>query len=201
LPELYDHILSDGCYTVRLALSLLHIEATRKTVDYVPSRTPRSTAALAVTPAGDIPVFIDGGLVLTDITAILHHLAAGHPEWRAGDPAVERWVDFAAGPLAALSAARLVSLFAAPGDREALVAEGRAALRSLDDHLTDQHLAGHQWLAGDTPSLAEIAVFPRAMLSHDCGVGHEDYPALNLWQRRVRKLSRFISMPGIPDYF
>ena len=33
------------------------------------------------------------------------------------------------------------------------------------------------------------------------GIGHEDYPAINLWQRQVRKLPGFIGMPGVPDYF
>ena len=50
-------------------------------------------------------------------------------------------------------------------------------------------------------TIADIAVFPPAMLSHDSGIGHEDYPAINLWQRRLRKLPGFIGMPGIPDYF
>jgi glutathione S-transferase len=201
LPELYDHILCDGCYTVRLALALMALPASRRTVDYVPARTPRSLAALAVNPAGDIPVLVDGDTVLTELAPILNHLAAGRSEWRSTDPDVARWLAFAAGPLSALSEARLATLFAAPGDRDRLVAAGRAALRAVEDHLTSRNLDGTEWLAGSAPSLAEIAVFPPVMLSHDCGIGHEDYPAINLWQRRVRKLPGFIGMPGIPDYF
>jgi glutathione S-transferase len=54
---------------------------------------------------------------------------------------------------------------------------------------------------GDKASIADIAVFPAVALSHDSGVGQEDYPAINLWQRRVRKLRGFVGMPGVPDYF
>ena len=54
---------------------------------------------------------------------------------------------------------------------------------------------------GDKASIADIAVFPAVALSHDSGVGHEDYPAVNLWQRRVRSLRGFMGMPGVPDYF
>ena len=44
-------------------------------------------------------------------------------------------------------------------------------------------------------------IFAPVMLSHDAGIGHEDYPMINLWQRRVRRLEGFVTMPGIPDYF
>ncbi len=94
-----------------------------------------------------------------------------------------------------------MTLFSAAGDRDALVAASRSALRVVEDHLTDRALAGEFYLAAREPSLADIAVFPPVALSHDCGVGHEDYPAINLWQRRMRRLPNFIGMPGIPDYF
>ena len=57
------------------------------------------------------------------------------------------------------------------------------------------------FVCGDAPTVADIALFPAVALSHDCGIGHEDYPALSLWQRRIRRLPNFLSMPGIPDFF
>ncbi|MEO7222938.1 MAG: glutathione S-transferase C-terminal domain-containing protein, partial [Devosia sp.] len=74
-------------------------------------------------------------------------------------------------------------------------------LRLLEDTLTERRIAGRDWLVGPSPTIADIAVFPHVMLSHDSGIGHEDFPAINLWQRRVRRLHGFIGMPGIPDYF
>ena len=47
MPELYDHILGDRCYAVRLMLGILGIPYDKKTVDYAAARTPRSTGALA----------------------------------------------------------------------------------------------------------------------------------------------------------
>jgi glutathione S-transferase len=108
---------------------------------------------------------------------------------------------FTATKFNALSDARRVAITGIDGDLDALNAKGRAALRVLDDALTERGIGGREWLAGTSPSIADIAVFPHAMLSHDSGIGHEDYPAINLWQRRVRKLPGFIGMPGIPDYF
>jgi glutathione S-transferase len=204
LPELYDHILSDRCYVVRLVLSLLHVPCTKRTVGYVPSQSPPSPQVLPLNPAGEIPVLVDVDIVVPDLETILMYLCRNYDPagtWRAEHPDVKRWLSFAVGPLAAISQARAVSLFNAAGDRSALVAASRSALRVVEDHLTDRALAGEFYLAAREPSLADIAVFPPVALSHDCGVGHEDYPAINLWQRRMRRLPNFIGMPGIPDYF
>ena len=100
-----------------------------------------------------------------------------------------------------MNEARRIAAFGATGDLAAAVRKGRAALRVLEDALTERSLSGSDWLVGDRASIADIAVFPAVALSHDSGVGHEDYPAINLWQRRVRKLRGFIGMPGVPDYF
>ena len=204
MPELFDHILSDRCYAVRLFASLLGAKLTRKTVDWAPSRSPASSGVLPLNPAGDIPVLVDGDLVLTDITAILLHLVSAFDlgnAWRANDAEVRRWLDFAAGPLSSISRARAVTLFSAEGDREGLMRESRATMRVVEDHLTDQHVRQQKFVASAQPSLADIAIFPAVALSHDAGIGHEDFPAIHLWQRRIRGLPGFISMPGIPDYF
>lgn len=204
MPELYDHVLSDRCYAVRLMLGLLGASVTRRTTGYDPAGTPPSPEVLPLNPAGDLPVYVDDGTVLADVPAILVHLAARHDPagiWRAADPAVRRWLDFSAGSLAILHDARAATLFGAPGDGEALVGEARMAMRVVEDHLTDRALAGRKFMTHERPTLADVAVFPGVMLSHDCGIGHEDYPAINLWQRRLRRLPGFVSMPGIPDYF
>ena len=74
-------------------------------------------------------------------------------------------------------------------------------MRTVEDRLTERHLDGSNWLVGKSLTLADIAIFAPVMLSHDAGIGHEDYPMINLWQRRVRRLEGFVTMPGIPDYF
>lgn len=201
--ELYDHILSDRCYTVRLLLGLLGTPYTKRTVAYTPAQSPPSPAVLPLNPAGEIPVLVDGTMILTDLQAVLIHLRKtrdASQQWRAEDPDVLHWLGFACGPLTAISRARAVSLFGAPGDRAQLLAAARAALRIVEDHLTERAITGQMFMA-IAPSLADIAAFPAIALSHDCNIGHEDYPAINLWQRRIRRLPGFVSMPGIPDYF
>jgi len=205
LLELYDHILSDRCYTVRLLLGLLSVAYQKKTVDYAPAKSPASPSVLELNPHGDIPILVDDGRVFTEVASILIHLAERYDAARTWLPhdnfEVLRWVSFAAGPLSIVREVRKAHLFITPGTGDAAIPEARRALRTIEDHLTDRGLGGHEWMAGDGPTLADVAVFPSVALSHDCNIGLEDFPALNLWQRRVRKLPGFVSTPGVPDYF
>lgn len=189
--KLHDYVLSAESYTVRLMLALLELPYERIAVDAYPGNA-------------DCPVLIDGEDAQRDPGLILTFLARAHdPQWLPPDEAQEiaGWLAFTAVKLNALAEARRVAIMGVEGDLDALNARGREALRLLEDALTERHLAGRDWLVGTSPTIADIAVFPHVMLSHDSGIGHEDYPAINLWQRRVRKLDRFIGMPGIPDYF
>lgn len=199
MPKLYDYVLSDGCYKVRLMLSLLGVPYTSQAVDFHPGREHEGEAFRKLNPSGDLPVLEDDGEVLRDAQVILVHLARKHAAgWLAP---TDRWLTFAGKDMAALSEARLSSLLGLPGDIAALRKAGRRALRDLEDHLSDRQLTGLDWVESDRATIADIALFPHVALSHDAGIGLEDYPALNLWQRRVRRLPNFVGMPGIPDYF
>jgi len=205
--KLHDYVLSGSCYKVRLLLALLRLDYERVPVDFHPGRQHKSAVYFALNPLGQIPILEDGPLVLRDAQAILAHLANAYDpdkNWLPRDGRfglIMMWLSFAGGELMALSAARMHDMLGYELDIETARANGRKALRILDDHLADRGIDGGQWIVGDAPTIADIACFPYVALSHDCGLGHEDYPAINLWQRRVRKLPGFVSMPGIPDYF
>ena len=207
MPKLCDYVLSGSCYKVRLLLNMLGIAHETKAVDFFPGREHKRPEFLALNPLGQLPVFEDDGLVLRDAQAILAHLANKHDttgQWLPRDERfgpVMMWLSFAGGELMAISGARMIAMLNYPGDLAALQTKARTALRLLDDHLADRAQAGKLWIIGDTPSIADIAMFPYVALSHDAGIGHEDYPAINLWQRQVRKLPGFVGMPGVPDYF
>lgn len=207
MPKLYDYVLSGSCYKVRLLCALLGVRYETQAIDFYPGREHKAPAMLALNPLGQLPVFEDGGVVLRDAQAILCHLANRYDPTGTWLPRDERfgpvmmWLSFAGGELMAISGARMIGMLNYPGDFDALRKKGRAALRVLEDHLSDRALAGKLWVVGDGPTIADIALFPYTMLSHDAGIGHEDFPAINLWQRQVRKLPGFVGMPGIPDYF
>lgn len=205
--KLHDYVLSADCYKARLMLALLGVGYQRVPVDFHPGREHESVEYLALNPLGQIPILEDDGIVVRDAQAIVAHLANTYDpsgRWLPRDARfgqVMMWLSFAGSQLSALSAARLHDMLGYELDAENALKNSRLALRVLDDHLADRGIEGGQWIVGDTPTIADICCFPDVALSHDCDIGHEDYPAINLWQRRVRRLPSFISMPGIPDYF
>jgi glutathione S-transferase len=205
---LYDFDLDEDCYRVRLLLALLSVEAKRVAVDMIPGGEHLRPPLIALNPRGRLPVLVEDEAVACGPVAGLAFLARrfGGPAWAppedaAGYAAYVSWLEFAAADLAAAREARSVSLFGAAGDFAALAKQGRHALRLMEDHMTLRGLDGGVWFVGERVSIADIALFPSFALSRDWGEGHESYPALRLWLRRLRALPGFIVMPGLPDYF
>jgi glutathione S-transferase len=198
---LYDYELDENCYKVRLLLAALGVEHTKVAVDMYPGREEKKPALLALSPAGSLPILVDGDLTLHGAEAVLLYLARRYDaaqQWIPADPAgfgeMAMWLQFAAVDFFAAVAARRASLFDAPPAE----ADPRHCLRIMDDHMTLREYDGLAWFAGDGPTLADIALFPSTALSRDYGVEHEAYPALRRWMRKVRRLPGFHTMPGIP---
>lgn len=204
---LYDYALSSDCYKVRLLLRMLDLSYETRRIDVYPGREHEGPAFRAVNPLAQVPVLETEGARLRDPQAILAYLARRHdPDgaWLPLEPAalgaVMMWLGFAGGAMAPLAAARLHDVMGAPVDIEAARAAGRRALRVLDDHLAERTLSGAVWLVGARPTIADLACFPDAALCGDGGVGCEDFPALRDWMRAVRRLPRFHSAPGVPEF-
>ncbi|MCL6707679.1 glutathione S-transferase family protein [Pseudomonas sp. R2.Fl] len=204
---LYNYELDDSCYRVRLLLKMLGLDYKTFAVDMVPGREQESPPMLALNPLGALPILKDGDLTLYGTEAILAYLAKAYDKagtWMPDAPAafaqVMQWLTFSAGVLPKATKARQVALFGLPGDFDRLKAESRKAFRIMDDHMTLRGIDGREWFAGDSPTLADLTLFPIFALSRDFGIDHDEFPALRLWIRRFRALPGFGTMPGIPDY-
>lgn len=204
---LYNHDLDPGCYAVRLVAACLRVPLSLHNIDMFPGREHLGPAMLALNPAGGLPVLVDGDLVLVQPLAMTLHLAEAHapgspllPADAAARARMFDWLAFALRDLGVAAQAREVAMLDAPGDLAGLRAAARAKLRILDDHLTQASLAGQGFVAGPAPTLADLALFPGFALSRDFSLDHDEFPALGLWARRVRRIAGFVTMPGIPDY-
>jgi glutathione S-transferase len=196
--KLYDLELSGNCYKVRLFAALAQIPIERAPVDFLGGEHQRPPF-LELNPWGEIPVLVDGEVVVRDSQAILVYLASRYAgeAWLPRDPAglaeVVHWLSRAAnevqhGP----NAARLVDKFGYRLDKaEALRRSGRFLA------LLDGHLVRRSWLAFERPTIADCAVFPYVALAREGGVTLEPYPNVRRWIERVKGLPRFVSMPGI----
>ena len=74
----------------------------------------------------------------------------------------------------------------------------RDLFRHLDRHLWLGEREGRDWLVdGDHPTIADLAVFPDAMLAPQGGISLTPYPAVRRWTDRVKDINGFVVMAGI----
>jgi len=187
--------LSGHTHKVELFLRLLGLE-----FDYVvAAQDVWPTEAFGrLNPLRQIPVLEDGDLVLADSNAILVYLARRYdPEgpWLPADSVgaaqVQRWLSVSAGEIKfGPAAARVIQLFARPGDLESAQAIARKLFAVMD-----AHLAGRTWLVGDTVTLADIACYPYIACAAEGGVPLAPYAAIGAWIARVEALPGVTPMP------
>lgn len=202
---LHNHDLLADAYAVRLFLALAGIAHETRTVAILPGDGADAPTYRALAPAGTVPTLVDGDVVLTRPTAMLVHLAEHHAPagWLPAEPAARAavfdWLAFAAGDLRAVEAARLRAMFGRPSDLADPFAAARAAFRVLEGHLVRRTLDGHATVAGDRPTVADVALFPAVALAADAGLGMEEFPRLAIWARGIHALPGFVTMPGVRE--
>lgn len=194
--RLYRYALSGHAHRVELFLSLLGLPVQRIDVD-LKAGEQRQPAFLARNPFGQVPVIEDGELTLADSNAILVYLARrydGSGHWLPLEPAaageVQRWLSVAAGPLAlGPAAARVAAVFGRPLDPRS----HDIATRLFDQ--LDARLADRSWLlAGDTPTIADIALYTYTAHAPEGGVSLAPYAHLRAWLARIEALPGFVGM-------
>ena len=196
--KLYDLTLSGNCYKVRLLAALAGIPLEIVPVDFLGGEHKRPPL-IELNPWGELPILVDGEVVLRDSQAILVYLARRYAgeAWLPGNPAAMaeavQWLSTAAnevqnGP----GAARLVDKFGYALDKADTL---RRAARILP--LIEARLADHDWLALDRPTIADCAVLPYVALAPEGGVSLSDFPHIRAWIARVKALPGFVPMPGV----
>jgi glutathione S-transferase len=192
--RLYSFPLSGHSHRARLFLSLIGVQAEIIDLD-LKARDHKSAAFLALNPLGQVPVLVDGDLVVADSNAILVYLARSRgladwlPEDPAGAAAVQRWLSIAAGPLAAgPAAARLINLFGASLPVEETLAKAHAILKVID-----QALLGRAFLVAEHPTLADVAIYTYVALAPEGGVSLAAYADIRAWLDRMEALPGFVA--------
>jgi glutathione S-transferase len=192
--KFYTFAISGHSHRVELALSMLGLPFERIEVD-LRSREHKSPAFLARNPFGQVPTIEDGDVTLGDSNSILVYLAKRYGEsgrWLPDDPVgaarVQRWLSVAAGELYnGPVAARGYALFRNKQvPNEVVEAAGRLFT------LLDEHLGKQPFLAGETPTLADIAVYSYTALAPEGRLSLEPYSHLRAWHARFEALPGFV---------
>jgi glutathione S-transferase len=194
--KLYNFPRSGHAHRVELMLSLLELPTELVFVDLA-SGAHKHADFLALNAFGQVPVIDDQGVVLADSNAILVYLAQkyGKGRWLPTDPVgaarVQRWLSVAAGQIASgPAAARLITVFGAPYNAEEVIARSHSLLKVID-----QELAHTAYLAGDEPTIADVAAYSYIAHAPEGNVSLDDYANVRAWLARIEALPGFVPMP------
>ncbi|MCB8836516.1 glutathione S-transferase family protein [Aurantimonas sp. VKM B-3413] len=201
---LYGMTDSGNCYKPRLLMALTgrpfrHVEVSAH------DGTTRSAEWLAKNPNGQVPLMeLEDGRLLPESDAMLCYLGAGtvfdrsEPFERA---AMLRWMFFEQNSHeGAVAVRRALTVYpsrraAATPERMALtLASGTSALTVMDTHLGREPFFG-----GNTPSLADIALYPYTATAEEGGFDLEPLGKLRAWLMRIESLPGFRPKTWLPE--
>ncbi|MDY0885052.1 glutathione S-transferase [Dongia soli] len=195
---LYGFKLSGHSHRAESMLRLLQLPYEYREVN-LRGGEQKSETFLKLNPFGTVPVIDDNGTVIADSAAILVYLATTYeparrwlPREAAQAAQVQRWLSVAQGPVYNGPAmARMVKLFGAPADYERCKAIASSLFSVLENHL-----ASEDFLVGERPTIADVAVYSYIAVSADGGLPLSDYGAIRSWVARLEALPHFEPMPG-----
>jgi glutathione S-transferase len=199
--KLYDYLPSQNGFKIRLLLQHLG-----QPYQHVPiaifqgeSRTPEF---LEKNPVGAIPVLEpEPGVYIAESNAILCYLAEGTaylPSERLARARVMQWLFFEQYYVEpTIGTLRFWVLAGKVQANEALAAAKRSSAERALDAL-ERHLSRHPFLANDSYSIADIAVFAYSHLAADAQFDLSSRPAFARWVERVK--ARSATLPQVYPY-
>ena len=184
---LYDSGVSGNCYKVRLLLAHLGLDYERRELDVV-DRSNRAEVLGDLNPGLRVPTLVlDDGRPLGESGAILNYLAEGTeyiPEGAYDRAKMLQWMFFeqySHEPYVAVPRFWLTK--GVEVDPETLAERQRVGYLAFD--AKESHLAGHDYLAAERYTLADIALYAYTHVAHEGGFDMGGYPAIAAWLERV----------------
>lgn len=192
---LYSHPLSQHCRRVLALLEEAGIPYKTRHVSFEDAEHV-SPEYRAVNPNHQVPTLIDGDLKIHESHAILRYLCAKHglSDWYPTNIAqraeVDQWLDWTQcrlGPATFLVVFH--SVFAGDQGDESAIARGHSELEDLLPVL-DAALAEREYLAGDRPTIADLAA--ASNITHlALADAAPEQPNIAAWVKRVCRLPGF----------
>lgn len=187
---------SGHAHRVELFASLAGIAHTVINVD-LSAGEHKQPAFLELNPAGQVPVIEDGDVVISDANAILVYLARKYapsyiPQEPVQEAEVQKFLTLTAGEIAfGPAAARLITVFGAPLDATFCIATADKALFKLE-----AHMQGREFLVGDSPTIADVAIYSYTAHAPEGNVSLEPYPNVRRLLANIEALEGFKPMPA-----
>ena len=196
--KLYDFPLSGHAHRVRLMLSLLNLEYELIHIK-LDEGEHKDKPFSEINKFKQVPVLDDDGVVIRDSVAIICYLARQYAEqWYPQEAKsiarIQEWLAIATKEIAeGPAAARLVNVFGAKLEHEALIEKSHALLNVIN-----KHLESRKWLALDQVSIADVAAYSYIAHAPEGGVSLEPYQNVRKWLTSIEALPHFIPMQKTP---
>lgn len=193
--ELADTLRSGNAWKIRLACGYMGLALTRRTFDIV--QGDLETEAFGhINPWRQVPALrTPEGAWLAESQAILWYLGRGTPwlpDGRLAQAQVASWLSFEqTQQMHAFAQPRLLIHLrgTARVDDPAMVEWRRAGMRAAA--WMEAHLAGRDFLVGEAPTIADIALYPYTSMAEQGGYDLSALPHINAWLARMRALPGF----------
>lgn len=199
--SLYNRERSGNCYKARLMLSLLGLEYEKIPVHREgKGRNMLPPDFETLNPLRQIPVLVADGKAYWGTIAILVYLARKHggtrwlPNDAEGEAEVTQWLSLAQNEIfQGLGRARSMRAgrWHGFGTLEEAHAMARVALNALESRLS-----GHDWLALDRPTIADIACYSYTVFAPEGGVSLKAFPKIRAWLGRIQALPGYLPIPA-----
>ncbi len=206
--RLYCFGESGNAYKAALTLTLCGVPWEPVFVDFFGGET-RTPAFRALNPMGEVPVWVEGGLILSQSGAIQWHAAEVSGRMGGESPGerreVLRWLLWDNHKLSAQAGTRrFMANFLPEAQRPAAVIDWLGARLRSALQVLDTHLAGRDWVAGGAgPTLADCACAGYLYYPEPFGFDRADWPAIGRWLDRLAALPGwrhpYEMMPGRPS--
>lgn len=194
--KLYYFPLSGHAHRALLFLSLLGVKTDVVEVDLA-NGAHKSANFLKLNPFGQVPVLDDDGTIVSDSNAILVYLATkfDRKDWLPGDlqsvAKIQKWLSVAAGEIAyGPAAARLITVFGADYRADEVIGRAHHILG-----LINAELEQHQFITGDKPTIADIALYSYIVSAPEGNVDLTPHESIRHWLARIEALPGFVPFP------
>ncbi len=203
MPILHDDPISGNGYKIRLILGFLGRPYVYKSYDILRGETRTETFLAQVNPNGRIPVLqLDDGRCLPESNAILCYLAEG-TSWMPSDPFTRAqalswlfWEQYSHEPN--IATLRFWTHIPELDDTQRTQIAGKQANGNAALALMNMQLSHTDWLVGDAPSVADIALYAYTHVAEEGGFNLADYPGVQAWIARFAGLPGYTSMEAVP---
>lgn len=195
--KVYGDVRSGNCYKVQLICALLNLEYEWVDIDLVKKET-KTFEFLAINPVGQVPVLQVDDKILLESNAIMDYLAMGSkfiPNDKFDYAQMLQWQFYEQALLRPNAGGiRWIKQFEPNPEPRQQEYQDKLLLAIKQFEFLDSYFSQHDYLVGQSVTLADITLFAYAHVADEGGIDFDKYPHVVNWLNRIKSLPNFLPM-------